>query len=426
MKLKVNSFFCLVSNSTLLKSTGVYSVTGLLNGLIPFLLLPVLTEYLSKSDFGIVTMFTTLAGFVTPFVGLNLEGAIARTYYNKTFNIAQYIANCFFLLILSISIVVIIFLFFIDEISILSGVPKLYTYLVPIYCALQFFITIRLTLWQVHVKPMKYGMFQILNSILNFSLSIFLIITLKLNWEGRIIAMIVSVFVLSLFSLYTLFKSKLVIFKIEISYIKDAFKYGIGLIPHAIGAYLIFMTNRFFLTKMVSIDETGLYSVANQIIGLISYFTLAFNNAFVPWLYEKLSSNSDSANRKIVKLTYFYFIFLVLSGFFLYLILPLGFKYFINIRFVGALIYSPWIIGGFIFQGMYFMVTNYISFVGKTYYQALVTICVGLLNIPLNYIMIKEYGAIGAAISFAIIYGLFFLTTWCVSSKLYKMPWSLN
>jgi len=103
--------------------------------------------------------------------------------------------------------------------------------------------------------------------------------------------------------------------------------------------------------------------------------------------------------------------------------IPIIFKYFVGAHFAPALQYCFWITLGFVFQGMYFMVTNYINFAEKTHLQALVTICVGIFNIPLNYFCIRYFGAMGAAISFAAIFFMFFVFTWLLSAKVYHMPW---
>jgi O-antigen/teichoic acid export membrane protein len=75
---------------------------------------------------------------------------------------------------------------------------------------------------------------------------------------------------------------------------------------------------------------------------------------------------------------------------------------------------------------MYFMVVNYISYVEKTYYQAIITVSVGLVNVPLNYFLILEFGAVGSGMAFACSFFLLFVFTWILSGKLYSMPWFTN
>jgi O-antigen/teichoic acid export membrane protein len=110
------------------------------------------------------------------------------------------------------------------------------------------------------------------------------------------------------------------------------------------------------------------------------------------------------------------------------IILLVGFPYIVSI-FIGSSfgsinVYSTFIVFGFVFQGMYYMVTNYITYAQKTYIQASVTISVGLLKLPIAYFAIVLLGPVGAAVSYCLTFFVFFLATWILSAKVYSMPWT--
>src|SRR6056297_1679512 len=92
---------------TLFVNAGVYTFSNLLNRAIPFLLLPVLTRFLSPKDFGMVAMFGVLVQILTPFIGINSHGAFTRKYYSNDpdLDLTSYVTNCFY-------IVLLLFLFF--------------------------------------------------------------------------------------------------------------------------------------------------------------------------------------------------------------------------------------------------------------------------------------------------------------------------
>jgi O-antigen/teichoic acid export membrane protein len=183
--------------------------------------------------------------------------------------------------------------------------------------------------------------------------------------------------------------------------------------------------DRFFLTNLLGLEQTGNYSVAFQLGAVFSLLTVAFNNAYVPWLFKNLNLNSIIIKIKIVKFTYLYFILLCVSGLILILIFPLISSIFIGSAFISVNIYSTFIIFGLVFQGMYFMVTNYIIYANKTHLQAALTITVGLIKIPVTYFSIKWFGPVGASVSYCVTFFLFFIFTWIISAKVYSMPWML-
>jgi Na+-driven multidrug efflux pump len=78
---------------------------------------------------------------------------------------------------------------------------------------------------------------------------------------------------------------------------------------------------------------------------------------------------------------------------------------------------------GFLFSGMYYLVTNYIFFAQRTGRLAVVTATTAIINIALTYALITVNGGLGAAQSMAISFAISFVLTWIVSQRAYPMPW---
>ena len=420
---KLFNYLSLIIKSDLFKNSSIYIIASFSNAVIPFLLLPMLTHFLTKLDYGIITMFVTVVALVLPLVGFNLDAAVTRRYYSKDTDLSIFLWNSLFIFFTMSLFCFILFYFFKDSIGFYIDIPENWVLMIPLVASATFLSNLALVLFHVREKPIKFATFQVTQSILNASLTTIFIIILLYGWTGRILSIIISTSIFSCISIFLLFKNKDIKFVFNFSYIKYAISYGGGLIPHAIGASLILLTNRFFLTKMISIEESGLYGVANQICSIVPFITISFNNAYVPWLYRKLSLNNEIEKIKIVKLTYAYFFFIITFVLTFYLVQPLIFHVFIGEKFQNAIQYSFWILLGFAFQGMYYMVTNYILYSEKTYTLAAITISIAIVNIPLNYYLIDYYGELGAAISFAIIFFLYFIITWFISSKIFEMPW---
>ncbi len=412
--------------SSLIQSAGVYTLTNVINSAIPFLLMPVLTRYLSPRDYGIVAMFGVLVSFVSPFTGLSIHGAVARQYYERDrVDMPSYITNCLFILLASITLVSAVFFLFSGHISRLSDFPESWLWAVIVVSGSSFLISIVLVLWQVQVKPYQYGRYQIVQTVLNLGLSIWFVVGLGMAWEGRIQGQTITALLFAFLGLIVLKKDGWLKLNVNKEYIKNALHFGVPLIPHAIGGVMMTMTDRFFVTKMVGLSATGLYSVGysfGMIIGLIEN---SFSQAYVPWLYERLKKNDDLVKRKIVQVTYIYFVTILLLALSLSLIAPWFLSFFVGKKFVGAHVFVFWIAMGYAFNGMYKMVVNYIFFVEKTYILAWITFFCASLNVLFNYIFIKMNGAVGAAQAGCVTFFLSFIITWMLSSRVYKMPWLL-
>jgi O-antigen/teichoic acid export membrane protein len=411
----------------LFKSFGIYMGSALFNAAIPFLMLPVFTRYLSLEDYGIISMFTILSGFFMPFIGLSSSGILSREYFtNNKENFSEYVGNIFFILLISLIPIVIIVYLFQPDIASLAKVPVNFIYMVLIFSFFSFLLNTFLIIIQNESKARLYGFFQIGQTVLNVSLSLAFVVLMGKGWEGRICAQIIAIMVFGILSFYFLVRSHRVLFVFRKQYFFDSLKFGIPLIPHTLGAIVISMSDRFFIAKMVDIETTGLYALAFSIASIIGFIEHSFNLAFAPWLFEKLGLNSYSIKRKIVLFTYLYFFIILAFVFILTFSSPIIFDIFIDKKFEGSQVFVFWIALSFAFSGMYKMVTNYIFYVKKTYILAWVTFGSAGINIVLNYFLIKEYGAVGAAISSAIVSFFFFVFTWIISYNVYQMPWNLK
>jgi O-antigen/teichoic acid export membrane protein len=148
--------------------------------------------------------------------------------------------------------------------------------------------------------------------------------------------------------------------------------------------------------------------------------------AYSPWLYDKLNKNDEDFKRKIVKFTYLYFAAILLMALFMAFVAPYFLSFFVGPKFLGAQVFVFWIALSFAFGGMYKMVVNYIFYVEQTKILAWITFSSALINIALNYVLIKQFGAVGAAMATCFVSIFFFFLTWIFSNKVYKMPWLLQ
>lgn len=355
---------------------------------------------------------------------MNLEGSIIRKYYYKDgSDFPAYVGTSFILIVVSFLVISFLFWVNIDYIQDLTQIPRPWLKYALLVSVSQFVVSAMLAIFQVKVKPIKYALLQISQSILNISLTVILIVGFNKTWDGRIEAQAVTMVVFAVISFYILIRNNQIKINILKKDIQHALKFGIPLIPHAIGGILFTTIDRIFLTNLIGLEQTGNFSVSYQIAAVIGLITVSFNNAFVPWLFENLNKNSLAIKRKIVKLTYLYFVSLLICAILLILLFPFLVNVFVGSSYKSVNTYSAFIIFGFVFQGMYFMVTNYITYVEKTYLLAASTISVALLKVPITYYSIIWFGEIGAALSYAITFFIFFIATWILSLRVYKMPW---
>lgn len=416
-----------IGSRKMIKTLGVYSIANVLNAGIPFLLLPFLTHYLTPEDYGLIAMFQVILSLSLPLTGLNVNGAISRQYFSEKHthtDFSVYVSSSFLVVIFATALMVLVYTVFADTIHNWSEFPKDWLWVILV-CAFSFNISeIVLAIWQVQYKSIQYSIFKILKTLLEMGFSIGLILYVQQSWESRIYAQLIASVLFAVVAVLILKRLKILVRTVNIEMIKDILKFGIPLIPHVIGAVLISMADRLFLTNMIGIAETGLYAVGFQVAQIISLIQTSFNQAWVPYFYGKLNEKKEETNLKIVKFTYVYFAIMIVLALLLTIAAPTIFNWFIGEKYANAIGYVFWISLGFAFNGMYKMVVNYFFYMKTTYWVSIATFFTAGINIILNYYLISAYGPIGAAKATAISFLLQFLLVWLLASKQYKMPWN--
>ena len=413
--------------SRLGKAAGIYTFANIINSSIPFLLLPVMTRYLSPYDYGIVAMFQVLLGIMGVLVGKSIKSAVARQYYEReSIDLPAYVTNCLSVVALSTAGVALLVWMFSGFIATATAFPAEWLWAVLAVAVGQVITLLVLTMWQVQDKPYKYSKFQVSLSLVNAGLSIWLVVSVGMNWEGRINAQIIAFTVFAIIGLVILGRAGWLKWSFNTIYIKQILNYTVPLMPHTLGMLAISMTDRILITNMVGIGDMGIYVVAVQLGMVIGLLVDSFHSAWTPWLYSRLKKDELALKYRIVKFTYFYYVAILIIALVYTAFTPWIIELMVGKEFASAEHFIIWIALGFAFHGMYRMVTSYIFYVRKTSWLAGITFFTAVANVILSYFLIKLNGTVGAAQGTMLAYFISFVLTWIAAARLFKMPWVLG
>lgn len=412
---------------SLKKNSTIYLVSNILNSIIPFLFLPILTRVLSPEEYGQVAMFQMLIMGLVAFVGLNTVGAAGRKYYDhdmKKEELATFNGSCIHVLGLTTFLALLLSVIFSDSLSYFLSIPKAWVFSAITFSALNYILQLRLNQWQIRGAALHFGTLQVTNGLLNVGLSLILILFLNHGPQGRIEGQVITVMIFAVISSYLLVKDGLLKpFTWKRDYIYESLKFGVPLVPHVFGMFLLSTIDRFFINKELGLEQAGIYMVVVQVSLVFNIIFDAINKAYVPWLYETLKRNIKGEKEKVVRYTYLYFFLLVAIAPVPFIIGP----WIISTIAGGNYNVSGTLIGficlGQIFGGMYLMVTNYIFYSKRNTGLSVITLCSGAINVGLLLYLIERYGLEGAAYAFSISMFIRFLMTWAYSNKVVNMPW---
>ena len=399
------------------KNIILYGGTNALKSLVPLLMLPILTSQLSFSDFGVLSIIETTILLVTPFILLNISAAINIEYFKlKHTELKKYITNALLLSLIAFFIVLFIVLLFQDIISTLFKINNILLIWIVVFAMLRVISSVLLGLYQSRQEPIKFALFTLSQTILDFILSYILVVIYKYGYIGRLEGVYGIFGLFSVLGIYLLFKMDY-IGKITFKYTKDILHFGLPLIPHSLSGTIMAMSDRYFISYFEGNEQVGLYTVAYQISALMLLVSMSVNQAWSPMLFKLLKNENIKQAKKI---TFLLFGLFTLVGGIVYLLRDILFNIFVNESFFIAKEYFGWLLLGFMFQSFYFLVTNILFFEKKTKLLAIITMIGATINIGLNYFFIQRYGVVGVAYATAITWALFFIVVLILDMKLLK------
>ena len=416
-----------LKTSVLFSGAATYLVSNILNAAIPFLLLPLLTRHLGPAGYGEVAMFMAVLGALEACVGLSVAGAAGRQYYDGQLDaqaLRDFIASGLQLLLATALLAAgVLWVLRKPLAQALELQPRWLPWAVLV-SACGVVINIRLGQWQVRHEARRFGALQVAQGLLNMVLSLLLVLGLGQGADGRITAQVATAAGFALLALVLLRRDGLLGFWVwRPAYQRQAVAFGLPLVPHFAGLFLLNVLDRVLVNAELGLAEAGVYMVAVQLANAMGLVFDALNKAYGPWLYERLRRDLPDEKRRIVRWTYAWFVAVLLGAALAFNVGPGLVGLIAGERFAHAGEVIGWLALGQAFNGMYFMVTNYIFYSRRTGALALATVSAGVAHVGLLVALVPAWGIEGAGMAFSISMGLRFLLTWWVAQRRHPMPW---
>ena len=405
-----------------------YSAFNIVNAAVPFLLLPVLTAYLLPKEFGILSLVTMLQALLLPIVLLSFQGLVTIEYTRLTKEqFSKFITTILWLPVLGFLVVLPLLFIFSERVAGLFKISEFWVTASAVFVFLQALPMLMPTIFQARQQLMAYGFFKIGLTLLNIVFSLYFVICLKNGWEGRMWGMLGSFVVFNVISVVMLFREGLLNISFDKYYFHEAIKFGFPLVPHSLAGIMLAMADRLFLANLVSADAVGIYNVAYQIASAVMIVMSSINQAWVPHLYAQLNSSPSFEQKKKLVLQTYKIIALMCAGSLIFVAaLPLVYHFFISVNYHEGQGVAMLISLAFLLQGFYFMATNYIFYVKKTYFLSVMTLISAGIVMLLNYLLIPLFGITGSAYSMVASWFILFALTWLLAHRVYPMPWRLG
>lgn len=408
----------------LLKSTSIYSLNEVVKKGVVFLLFPLFTRLLSEEDFGIWGVYISISMFVAPLVGLGSNASLNRHFWDLTKDeLRSYLGNVYFITFSLGFLFIILTFLFSDPFSKWLNIPIYALYAALILGIVQFTVTISLSLFQLRDQPLAYSIVSIGNVVLAYLFAGLLIIYYQANWESYVYGYLIGACLITFFvMIFTIKKERIIFFSFR-EHLKPIIDYGLKFIFAAFSVWVINMSDKLFITHMLSLSDTGLYTIGYSFGSLILLLNTAFSRGWLPYFYNKVKSSNHHDKIELIRVTYAYWVVLFASALLVSYIGPFILEILVDRKFHGGTVFISWVAFGYAFNGVTKSLESFLHYQKRPGLISIINGGLAILNLFMNYLLIDSLGVLGASISTLITFLIGFVITFAVVLVKMDLPW---
>lgn len=408
----------ILKNDKAQKATLYLSLNAAVKSL-SIILLPFITENVSVYGYGQLTIFSNFLLVFTTLISLGTVHTISVDYFKlpkEKFNNLFVSANSLSAIIFAILLLGVIS--FSGSLNNRYGFSITIAILIPVVAFCTLLSETFMVLLRNRQNDKGYATVVLSKGLLEFGLVLLLVVWLKNDWIGRVNSIAVSGIIIALLAVGYFYKNGWLRGKPEKKFIKQEIIYSFPILLTQIGFLSVSTLDKFFLEHFSGTEVTGIYGLG-FVIGTLSTFVLGAVLQFLAPVIYKILSDKNGPDYASLKRFFFNYTFIniVLTAL-IFLLMPLGFKWFINEKYHDAINIARYITLGSFFWNISFFCMHFLYYYKLKRKLTITSLSFIITGIGINYFAIKLYGLSGAAFANIIIHILICLFTFIITRKL--------
>lgn len=379
-------------SSKALKSGIWYTVSNFLLKGVAFFTTPVFARLLSKSEYGEYSNYTAWQSIIAILVTMELAGCVVRARYDFEDDFDKFLSSitwCGSVVTLAFYLIVILFQ---DLAVMVFGMDMKYIHLMFLTVLISPALSILQAKHRILQKYISFVILSVVSTIVSTCVSLVCVLNMEDKLFARIYGMSVPFLVVYLGAYIILVAKGKTFYNYE--YWKYAVCFCLPLVPHLLSNVILGSSDRIMIKNMCGPEEAAVYSLAYSCGMIISVLFTALNQAWEPWLFDRLN---DGDNESVVKMSRYYLVFFIILVEGAVLLSPEIMLFMGGKAYEEAIYVIPPVMAGYGCKFAYTFYVNSERFAKKTAYISIGTMVAALLNIVLNLIFIPIFGYMAAA-----------------------------
>jgi O-antigen/teichoic acid export membrane protein len=408
--------------SRVLKESTIYGLGSLIPRAAGIVLTPIYTTYLTRADYGIMSLAMMVSSMIGTVMILGQNGSLVL-YYRSTAVHAEerreLLFNVFWFVMLVGGVLTALgFLFGPHAAKSLTGSNQVSFYPYLAIALLVAYIGVPQALQQSINRAQRqaklYTGLQLATFAINTGFTLYFVVALRQGAYGSLKGTLVATIAMAPVGIYVCVRRWTP--KVSAAALKRSMRYGLPLVPHYFSAWVLTYIDRYLLLYLSNTAQVGLYSLAYNFSMILNLFCTAINQAWAPIYFDL--AESEEGRRTLPRLTTIYAAVVTVLAIGYTLLAPDLLLLLANRNFHAAVPVVPVVAGGYFFFALYMVVSTPIFHARKTWWAPAISGAAAVVNAGLNLVLIPAYGMIGAAWATFVGYGCMALIARVVSNRL--------
>ena len=380
--------------SQLIKNTAIIAIGKISTQVLSYILLPLYTAKMAVEEYGTYDLVCTLSIFLCPLISLLMEESMFRFLIDAKDEQERkdVISQTLIYTGIGIAIFIPLTILYFNIFTNYSGF-FIFTFIAFVLSNMGIWVSNALARGLSNIK-----LYSVSNFILGISTIILTIVILlaKPTAEGLLWANLLANFIASFFIFFRL-KLKRFLGKYNKRLMKKMVKYSFPLVPNSISWSIINMSDRIIITQLIDSGANGIYAMASRFPNIInvlySYFYTAWKESAAQIIKEdNRDKYYNSIYHDITKFLFAVTICLIAA-------MPFAFPIFINKNYNDAYQYIPLIMIATYYSCMSSSYGGIFGALKKTKIMGTTTLVAAILNLIVDFALIKFIGIYAACIS---------------------------
>lgn len=402
----------------IIKHSFNYLAATIATKALSFISVPVYTYLLSVNDYGVINVFLSATSIIAILLTLNTEVAVSRYYYDAKDieDFKDFVGTSVRLNLIIFCIMSSLFLVCSGFVSDYLGVEHLLAIAFIPFAFYNVLNSIFQQIYQPLLQSKKIAIVSSLQSYTSFGLSVLFIILLdEKKYYGLVLGSLVAMLLVGSYSFrqITAYCNK----SFNKRHLKYIFSYSLPYLPYSLSGVIIDTFGKLIVGQQQGFESAGLYSFAQNISSLMLIIISVVHSTWNPYYFTYMNNKDYLSIRTdysiIWRLTLFFAIALSLFGCEIGTLLG-------RPEYLRQLFLIPVFMFGYCFSQWSYVYMRNVGYEKKMIWNAVIVIVSGLVNIVANASLIKIYGPIGVALSFALSYMVMTVLGWTVNHFILK------